>query len=448
MISYDSQNGGRNYALKHGRGLPRARWILPLDGNSFITPAAMDSIVRTISISGEGKSASRYLLIPMARLLANEDVIPSNSISLVPKLPQTIPGSPAAEAELHHRPAVTPPTPDEPQIGFRYDSTETFQEAMRYGRRSKLEFLWRLGAVPYSRALDRRTLPWETSDRLHITADTWASIPGAKGTNTSSAVHQPHGDVGEDEPSRGPLAFVKAGWVNRLFSGDKSQEETTSEAVSLRSANRIKGIVALLERLDERVARGMEGCEEPTGSCGFTSDRLWSFDLDTVDSLRQAYRVGKGNKLGKQREAVEKIERFEEAITVVDDSVRSLLANPASVSASNIQLAAKNATLLAMAGYITRNTSYSQIAAKLITSRFVRQTPLFYRQNEQRDQVKKQQVLKVAEDDGFGYSFPTPPNDSLSYSAALGVRDDLPQLPFNPIEFEVSLFLVHQCLFC
>ena len=54
-----NQNGGRNFALQHGRSLAHARWVLPLDGNSFFTPLAMHSIVQTLSIAGEGDAASR-----------------------------------------------------------------------------------------------------------------------------------------------------------------------------------------------------------------------------------------------------------------------------------------------------------------------------------------------------------------------------------------------------
>ena len=152
----------------------------------------MDSIVTTLSISGEGPAATRYLIIPMARLLDNDNVLANNSIALVPKHSHDDERTAKDDAELHHRPEAAPDTPEEPQVGFRYDSTESFQEAMRYGRRSKLELLWRLGAIPYARALDRRTLPWESSDREHVTLQTWGSIPGVEGADPDSAVRQPH----------------------------------------------------------------------------------------------------------------------------------------------------------------------------------------------------------------------------------------------------------------
>lgn len=457
ILSY-YQNGGRNFALQHGRSLPNARWILPLDGNSFFTPAAMYSIVRTLSITGEGPSASRYIIIPMARLLNNDDVRRNNSIALVPKDNAHEGGSAIDDAEANHRPAAAPDTPEEPQIGFRYDSTESFQEAMRYGRRSKLEILWRLGAIPYSRALDRRTLPWEFADRHHITADTWGSIPGAPGTHWHSVVHHSHdhGDFQpwvEANPARGPLAFAKAGWVYRLFSGHKSQEQHSTQAITLRNVNRIKGIIAFLERLDDRIARGTEGClsdSEPGTHCGFSAERLWNFEHNAVERLRQKYRIGR-------RDALEKVDLFETLIRPAFDSINAMQGDASKINAIDAQKAATDSTLLAMAGYITGNSTYSSVASHFIGARFVKQTPLFYRQNDQREQLRKysngaadQQMGSIAEsivaENGNAYVFPpapAEPGQAPTWNAETGARvsrTDIPQLPFDPLTFDVSTF--------
>ncbi|KAL8283667.1 hypothetical protein RQP46_005462 [Phenoliferia psychrophenolica] len=444
-------NGGRNYALEHGRALPHARWILPLDGNSFFTPLAMHSIVQTLSIAGEGDVASRYVIIPMARLLSNQGVLANNSIALVPHAAPHEGTSAADDAASHHRPLTAPDTPEEPQVGFRYDSTESFQEAMRYGRRSKLELLWRLGAIPYSRGLDRRTLPWEQSDRDHITNESWGSIPGAEGTDKSAAVHQPHGDVLLSEtpdPARGPFAFAKAGWVYRLFSGDQNQELHTQEAIALRNMNRIKGIVAFLERLDDKVSRGHAGCGPyvPRSKCGFSSKRLWSFETDDVDHLREDFKSGVAV-------AIDRVETFERQVYGVHAAVRAAFGTPAELSTSDPAVAAMNATLLAMAGYLTANSSYSTLAADLITARFVRQVPMFYRVADQREQLKKYQTgqgappVDLSQFAGQGYAFPAPPSEVgevLSWSAAMGHHSegaDLPSMPFDPLTFDPILLM-------
>ncbi|GAA5870484.1 hypothetical protein JCM16303_002023 [Sporobolomyces ruberrimus] len=443
-----NNNGGRNFALQHGRSLPNARWILPLDGNSFFTPSAMFSIVKTLSIAGEGQSASRYVVMPMARLLDNNEVRKNNSVALVPLDAVEEGTSAVAESEIHHRPSAAPDTPEEPQVGFRYDSTESFQEAMRYGRRSKLELLWRLGAIPYSRALDRRTLPWEVTDRAHITEDSWGSIPGAENEHTKdSKIHHPHGVVDAaavPDPERGPLAFVKAGWVYRLFSGHKSQEEHSNEAVTLRNMNRIRGVIAFLERLDEKVARGEEGCfaDENPRNCGFTADRLWNFDPIAVERLRQKYKIHRPD-------ALEKVDRYERLIRPAYDSVAALLKSGGdALRNSHAQHAATNATLLAMAGFLTSNVSYSLAAADLIGQRFVRQTPLFYRQFDQREQLRKyQDPIEDLEYDQVSpaYTFPPYPADqSTSWSAefaALMTRPGAPPLAFEPLSFDPLLLL-------
>ncbi|GAA5857071.1 hypothetical protein JCM8547_007942 [Rhodosporidiobolus lusitaniae] len=448
-----NNNGGRNFALHHGRSLPNARWILPLDGNSFFTPAAMYSIVRTLSIAGEGDAASRYVIIPMARLLDNGEIRKNNSISLVPLDAVEEGASAIVDAEIHHRPQHAPDTPEEPQVGFRYDSTETFQEAMRYGRRSKLELLWRLGAIPYSRGLDRRTLPWEVTDRAHITSTTWGSIPGVDGAETKdSIIHQPHGEAdpnGEANPARGPLAYVKAGWVYRLFSGHKSQEAHNTEAVTLRNTNRIRGIVAFLERLDERVARGEHGCfgaEENPHLCGFNAQRTWSFEQHDVERLRQKYKLGR-------RDAVEKVDRYEALISSMTRSLARTLKTPEQVAALDAQEAATDAALLAMAAYLTANATYSAQANDLIHQRFVRRTPLFYRRAEASDQLRLQDDEEGDQppaDDGkdiIGYAFPPfprEPDQPITWSAELGAQlsaPDAPAMPFDPLEFGPILLL-------
>ncbi|KAI5479538.1 hypothetical protein MNV49_003480 [Pseudohyphozyma bogoriensis] len=451
-----NNNGGRNFALAHGRSLPAARWILPLDGNSFFTPAAMYSIVSTLSIAGEGDHASRYLVMPMARLLSNEAIIPNNSIALVPHHTQhhIVGASAKEEAERHHRPLNAPESPEEPQIGFRYDSTETYQEAMRYGRRSKLELLWRLGAIPYARGLDKRTLPWESSDRDHVTRDSWGSIPGVDGADRDSKAHAPHhhGDFvswTDADPERGPLAFVKAGWVYRLFSGDSRQEQTSSESIALRNTNRIKGIAAFIERIDERVARGFAECGADNGACGFSSDRLWNFDSTDVERTRQKYKYS-------IEEVSGTVDAFEEEVYQIHASVRLHFQSPNELASVDPKVAANNATILAMAGYLTGNASYSGLAADLITARFVRQVPLFYKANQLRQKhlamkdgkSEDDRAAAVAEFDGLGYGFPPPLTGELATGVAWGTTADhhltgaeLPSLPFDPLSFDPSPLL-------
>ena len=107
-----NNNGARNTALELGRH--RAKWVLPWDGNCFITPAAWEKIRLGVSQSAH----LPYHMVNMARLQANEDAL--NSLDV-------------------------PEARDEPQIIFHRASRERFDEALPYGRRPKVELLQRLG---------------------------------------------------------------------------------------------------------------------------------------------------------------------------------------------------------------------------------------------------------------------------------------------------------------
>ena len=123
-----NNNGARNAALREGKGL--AKWVLPWDGNCFVTAEAWQDIVNDIIRQPE----LPYFLVPMARLTDNESL-------------------------LH--PGFRPAAEEEPQIVFRYDSQEEFNPEWFYGRRPKVELFWRLGV---SAQWDSwRIEPWDLS---------------------------------------------------------------------------------------------------------------------------------------------------------------------------------------------------------------------------------------------------------------------------------------------
>lgn len=107
-----NNNGARNAALAQGKGL--AKWVLPWDGNCFITKQGWNDIVARVKDSPE----IPYFVVPMAR-------ITDNRLALDPKF--------------------SPDPVEEPQILFRKDSTLSFNESFFYGRRPKVELFWRLG---------------------------------------------------------------------------------------------------------------------------------------------------------------------------------------------------------------------------------------------------------------------------------------------------------------
>ncbi|CAG8670222.1 106_t:CDS:2, partial [Dentiscutata erythropus] len=212
-------NGGRNIALAHGKSQLNARWILPFDGNCFLTPNAFAEIRARLNLFGD---QYKYFIVPMARLLNNSQLL----------------------EELD----VRPTTPEEPQIIFRYDSAKVYNEQMRYGRRSKLEMLWRLGFPPSS---SHKTpgAPWEPTDSYPNKAE--------------------------------EIQYQSAGWVFRLFSGQVSQEK--KESGPIRAFNRLLAIQNFIDGLDERMARKVKG---------FDPFRLSLYDEKLLNKARLDFWIG------------------------------------------------------------------------------------------------------------------------------------------------------------
>lgn len=136
-----NNNGARNAALQEGKEI--AKWVLPWDGNCFMTVDAWQDIVSDITREPEFP----YFLVPMARLTNNEGLLQAG---------------------------FRPPAEEEPQVAFRYDSKEEFNPAWCYGRRPKVELFWRLG-VP-GQWDSWRIEPWD------LPCPAYAEEAGAVGT--------------------------------------------------------------------------------------------------------------------------------------------------------------------------------------------------------------------------------------------------------------------------
>jgi hypothetical protein len=174
-------NSARNAAISDG--LRSADWVLPWDGNCFITQSSWQQIRGVIR-----RSAADYLVVPMARVYSN------------------------AEALAHSVPATAT---EEPQLGFSRNSTERFSPLHIYGRRDKVELLWRLG-VPG---------PW----------DEWTDDPW---------------DVPRPAHASVTANYVRAGWVTRLSSGRCDLEEPGVVAARARASERTRAILAFMDSLD------------------------------------------------------------------------------------------------------------------------------------------------------------------------------------------------------
>jgi len=180
-----NNNGARNAALAEGRQL--AKWVLSFDGNCFIIEKAWQDIVREI----KARPFIPYFIVPMARIIDNNLLLD---------------------------PDFKPEALEEPQVIFRRDSRLCFDQEFFYGRRPKVELLWRLG-VPG---------PW----------DQWYFEPW---------------DLSGPEYSEEAGCFGYAGWVARLDSGQAGLEENSKEAQVNRGLARNEAISNLLDHLDFRV---------------------------------------------------------------------------------------------------------------------------------------------------------------------------------------------------
>ncbi|MEY3359352.1 MAG: hypothetical protein RLZZ537_742 [Pseudomonadota bacterium] len=172
-------NRARNLAL--ALGLKHARWTIPLDGGCFFTADDWRDFTRTLGADTE----ALYALIPMLRLESNEGFL-------------EVPGT----------------YPIEPQIAFRDDAPDRFDERLRYGNRNKAEFLVRIAAPG----------PWHT----------WKA-----------------GDWDSFEPliAEAPGRFISAGRAYRLETGAAQQVESHERQ---RHAARFEGVVAMTHKLDSQ----------------------------------------------------------------------------------------------------------------------------------------------------------------------------------------------------
>jgi glycosyltransferase involved in cell wall biosynthesis len=106
-----NNNGARNLALKIGKDI--ADWVLPWDGNCFVTNEAWEEITSLV----KNAKNEKYLIVPMHRVADNKDILSEFVVEPI----------------------------DEPQIAFHADSLEEFDNDYCYGFKPKVELLRRLG---------------------------------------------------------------------------------------------------------------------------------------------------------------------------------------------------------------------------------------------------------------------------------------------------------------
>jgi hypothetical protein len=204
-----NNNGARNAALRDGK--TRAKWVLPWDGNCFVTERAWSEIVAQV----RARPYLKYFVVPMVRTTDNADLLD---------------------------PAFDPVPDSEPQILFRSDSGEAFDEAHYYGRRPKVELFYRLG------------------------------VPGGWDRFNDDIWDLPRPDLSEDAGAVG-----EAGWVARLYSGQGALESEGKTAMRARGQARITGITGMLDRLDVEAMK-----------LRYRPETLTCYDEDAVTRLSEA----------------------------------------------------------------------------------------------------------------------------------------------------------------
>ncbi|MFO7628066.1 MAG: hypothetical protein R6W06_00830, partial [Prochlorococcaceae cyanobacterium] len=128
-----NNNGARNRALELGR--QRADWILPWDGNCFVTAAGWRELRHRVAAHADAS----YFHAPMQRVGDNKELLD---------------------------PTFQPDPRDEPQLVFAAHARECFDPAFPYGRRPKVELFWRLGlAGPWDGWPDE---PWDQPRRQRL----------------------------------------------------------------------------------------------------------------------------------------------------------------------------------------------------------------------------------------------------------------------------------------
>lgn len=203
-----SVNAARNVMLDIGKKMG-ARWIFPWDQNCFLTNEAwrliktdlsyQDRLVAQATAAGDNARQFpqlKYFVTPMDRLVQENDVV------LLPSYK----ADPWAE----------------PQIIFREDALERFDERFRYGKRDKVALLVRLKIPgPWSE------WGWSRWEKLRTFANLSSDIEG--------------------------VTVPQTGYVVRLYSGVAGFEVNDKAAAFWRELKRGEAVVNVLNSLEKRV---------------------------------------------------------------------------------------------------------------------------------------------------------------------------------------------------
>ena len=120
-------NGARNAMIRYGKQHSNATYILPFDGNCFLTRAAWQKLQDGLKDHPDKK----YFFVPLDRLDGDNHLLLNQS--------------------------YVPQPNEEPQIMFRRDSQAEYNPKLRYGNKNKVELMFRLKR--------RKLADWKTWER-------------------------------------------------------------------------------------------------------------------------------------------------------------------------------------------------------------------------------------------------------------------------------------------
>lgn len=230
-----------------------AKYILPWDGNCFLTKNAWDNITSTINFLDDEVSinvsrnnynktfhkftasdltrkryTNRYYYVPMVRITDNDQLRNASYF------PDTI--------------------DEEPQIIFRNDATQRFNESLAYGCRPKVELLWRL-----------RVPGWWNKQHKHPTSC----------MTYNRTMHKL-----VDFPLN--MRIAPSGWVARLFSGVAHLE--VDGALLLRGSSRSDAIEIITARTMAVVGRSVNSFNLTRSKLLLYDERVLQANVQRVHS--------------------------------------------------------------------------------------------------------------------------------------------------------------------
>eukprot|EP01134_Creolimax_fragrantissima_P001034 CFRG1034T1 len=308
-----NNNGARNEMLELGKK-DGFRWILPFDGNCFFTYNAWVEVRNTIQQGGE----SKYFYVPMERMHDNTELLD---------------------------PDFWPEALEEPQLIFRNDSIEKFdEEKTRYGRRPKVDMLLRLAIPGVWDAQVFKSNPYYENYSYVISKD----IPG---NNT----------------------VPPASWVARLYSGSAAQEHSTEDSASLRKYARCKGVQFIC---DQAAAKALEDLH------GFNPTNMLFYNKEALKKSRKAFKEGTLNveTIKKMRKCavrslgttISKLIHISPAgpiYTSVEHHIRDHY-EPEIAAPGRLAHFFEATSCLGLGGYILDNSTYTERAVEILRSFF------------------------------------------------------------------------------